>query len=103
MRKSVSLNVDAGLWSRVGKMAANLSITVPELVEHCVVRRLRKLEKKHAKRINLENTKPNAKPKAKKKVTVKKKKATPKKVKRVTPKRKATPKPTPPAPTVAAA
>ena len=55
MQKTIDLS--AGLWARVEKSAKHLSITVPDLVEHCLVRRIRKIESKHMTRINLEATK----------------------------------------------
>lgn len=52
MKRSIDLS--GGLWGRVDRMAKQVSRTVPEFVEHCLKRRLKKLEKKHSTRIFLE-------------------------------------------------
>lgn len=52
MKRSIDLS--AGVWSRIDRMAKQVSRTVPEFVEHCVKRRLKKLERKHSTRIFLE-------------------------------------------------
>jgi len=61
MKKAIELS--DGLWARVERCAKNLEITIPDLVEHCLVRRIRKIESKHMKRINLQATKHGARPK----------------------------------------
>lgn len=87
MKKSIDLS--SGLWARVERCAKHLEITVPDLVEHCLVRRIRKIESKHMTRINLEatrhgaNPKPKAKAKTKKKAVAKKRKTTAKKLQAV--------------------
>lgn len=58
MKKAIDLS--NGLWARVERCAKNLEITIPDLVEHCLVRRIRKIESKHMKRINLQATKHGA-------------------------------------------
>ena len=84
MKKSIDLS--SGLWARVERSAKNLSITVSDLVEHCLVRRIRKIEANHMTRINLEATKHAANPtkaatKKKKKPVARKRKPAAKKAK----------------------
>jgi len=79
MKKSIDLS--SGLWTRVERCSKNLHITIPDLVEHCLVRRIRKIESKHMKRINLGATKHTATPKAKPRVASKRKHTTAKKTK----------------------
>lgn len=70
--KKMMINIEAGLVTRIGKMAEQTGHTVPELVWHCLERRISHLERKHAKRIFLEKS--HAQPIKKKKVKAKKKK-----------------------------
>ena len=85
MKRSIDLS--GGMWSRVDRMAKQVSRTVPEFVEHCLKRRLKKLEKKHSTRIFLEGEfnagkkakktkKSKPKPAARKRTTAKKPKLT---------------------------
>lgn len=51
-----TLELPSGLWSRVDRMAKHINEEPVDLIEHCLVRRVRQMEIYHVKRIQVEKS-----------------------------------------------
>ena len=54
MKRTIEL--PSGLWSRVDRMAKHINEEPVDLIEHCLVKRIRQMENYHIDRIQVEKT-----------------------------------------------
>ena len=67
-----SIDLPAGLWHRVDQMAKHVEVEPTDLIEHCLVRRIRVMENYHIDRIQVEKSRHANNPKGgKSKITAK--------------------------------